>query len=829
MRKVLLSIIIIFCIGFVSSALSDSLTAYYGFNEGTGTTSRDAKGNFNLTGFGTPGWTTSGKIGNATDLESGSSQYWKETSASGNFSYNTTFTINCWMKPESWTNYQTLTALSTDGASGGSRWRIYANATNAFYTGYSRLVGTDFVNYYQNTSAGNWYMMTYQHNATGLYVFMNGNFNGSLANSGAFDSIIEKKEMSIGAFWELGAWSYFYDGIVDECGYWSRQLSQSEISELYNSGNGNAYPFAGVSTTIVSPTNNSVKLTGSSVTFNVSLESQANSLANATLYINGVLNETISISGLTNYSIFTKTFSAGNYTWYVTACDTSNACGNSSTNRIIVRSWLEDQLYYVSSSVAGTTEEFGATLNVTSGITISAVNFVYDGVGYSTGIAYVGDQINLTTDFQLPTGTGNKLWYFNFTLSDASTGTTTATNISLISLGIDDCTTNTYRLYNFTVYDELDLTRLNATADNVNITLNAQLYDSTNTVLISNYSVSKYQYSNVSLCLENSLISGSTYIIDLELQYGANGYASEYYNILDEEIDVNDLHTNISLYDLDNNTAQAFKIIYKDSSFNPVPNAIIQVQRRYVGEGLFRTVEQPKTDTNGETIAHLQTNDITYTFIIVENGDVVATFSNYKAYCPNPTFTDCEISLNALTGNVVSTDYANIGPISFTLDVNTTTKEVTSIYSIRSGTAGTVTLNVTLFDAFGTTPVCNNNLTASSGTLSCTVPASFGNSTIMARLYYNGEYIGQKIVYLGDSGADRYGQNVFFIGLIIVLSLVGITFIGSPIIALVGLFLSLIVLVTLNIVGGVGLIGAGSTALWFILAIVIIIIKGANR
>jgi hypothetical protein len=35
-----------------------------------------------------------------------------------------------------------------------------------------------------------------------------------------------------------------FDGIIDEVGIWSRALSSTEISTLYNSGNGLAYPFS---------------------------------------------------------------------------------------------------------------------------------------------------------------------------------------------------------------------------------------------------------------------------------------------------------------------------------------------------------------------------------------------------------------------------------------------------------------------------------------------------------------------------------------------------------------------------------------------------------
>jgi len=34
-----------------------------------------------------------------------------------------------------------------------------------------------------------------------------------------------------------------FDGLIDEVGIWSRALNSTEVSELYNSGSGLAYPF----------------------------------------------------------------------------------------------------------------------------------------------------------------------------------------------------------------------------------------------------------------------------------------------------------------------------------------------------------------------------------------------------------------------------------------------------------------------------------------------------------------------------------------------------------------------------------------------------------
>ena len=41
----------------------------------------------------------------------------------------------------------------------------------------------------------------------------------------------------------LRFWAYQFDGSLDEVGFWSRVLTPTELTDLYNSGNGLTYPF----------------------------------------------------------------------------------------------------------------------------------------------------------------------------------------------------------------------------------------------------------------------------------------------------------------------------------------------------------------------------------------------------------------------------------------------------------------------------------------------------------------------------------------------------------------------------------------------------------
>ena len=77
---------------------------------------------------------------------------------------------------------------------------------------------------------------------------------------------------------------------------------------------------------------------------------------------------------------------------------------------------------------------------------------------------------------------------------------------------------------------------------------------------------------------------------------------------------------NIPLYDLPSIDATTFRIIYKSIQFLPIPNAIINIQRKYIGEGVYKSVESPITDANGEASASFNLNSVPYRITISKNG-----------------------------------------------------------------------------------------------------------------------------------------------------------------------------------------------------------------
>ena len=129
-------------------------------------------------------------------------------------------------------------------------------------------------------------------------------------------------------------------------------------------------------------------------------------------------------------------------------------------------------------------------------------------------------------------------------------------------------------------------------------------------------------------------------------------YETEFYYIQNYSLTNATAYQNITLYDLLNASSQVFELVVKDAAFIALEDALIEVKRKYIEDGVFRIVELPKTDRNGETIAHLTLNDVIYTFNIVKYGATIATFNDVRAVCATPTLSSCVIDFNAFATEV---------------------------------------------------------------------------------------------------------------------------------------------------------------------------------
>jgi hypothetical protein len=376
--------------------------------------------------------------------------------------------------------------------------------------------------------------------------------------------------------------------------------------------------------------------------------------------------------------------------------------------------------------------------------------------------------------------------------------------------------------------DEATQVILNGAGANTSIKLSMSISSLDGSTQVLNFSKFYDKINPARVCVSQAYVT-SQMSMDAVIEYSSAASFVEFYNIQNYILNSTTQSQNISLYNLKTAEGQEFKVTYKGLDFIPVADLIIQIQRKYIDEGVFKTIEIPMSGTNGYTIAHLVPNDVVYNLIFIKDGTVLDTFLDVIATCQNPTFTDCEINLNALVTGVDLFGLVEESDFFSSLSYTPSTRTISSTYGIVSGVSGTTNLQVYLMDNLGTTQVCNDSLIAAGGTLSCVVPEAFGNGTVQAKLLLNGEIRREGFISTNQKPKEMFNGVLMFMSIIMLLFLLGIGVQENPMIMGVFLVFGLMVLVALNLVYTTSWIGAGATVLWFIIAVVMILIKGGNK
>jgi len=529
-------------------------------------------------------------------------------------------------------------------------------------------------------------------------------------------------------------------------------------------------------------------------------------------------------SGAINSTNFT--LQSGLYTATIYANDSA---GNLNTTNI---NWsyklLQTAEYFVTSTTSGATNPFNITLDSNSQITIAYLN--YNNTATLGSIASSGDTYVLSRD-QLATGVStdtNISFFWNLTRADGFNYITTAQNQTVSPIVINETCTGMYTIFNFTLVDELTQVKINATSLNSSIKTDLTLYTSNGATSLSSFS-HKYTATNpAAICLDNNLSNGESYLLDLQVQYSTDNHSEELYHIEDYALNLSSLYQNITLYDLPTTSAQKFELLVRDTSYIPIDGALIKIDRKYIENGSFYTTEIPKTDAKGITSASLETDDVIYNFYIYENGDLISTFEDVLAICQTPLVSTCSIDFNAFQTGISIPNFEDGDDFNFTLGYNSTSKIVSSTFLIPSGEPSTIKLEVISEDTLGTS-ICEDTLTSASGTLTCIVPNSFGNSTVLAKIYKTGVEQGRGNIKLDQSSSDIFGPILIMLSVLVMLTLIGIGISDNPIVSAVFLFVGVLLLLAMNLVQSTGFYGAGATILFLGVAIILVIVKAGRR
>jgi hypothetical protein len=236
-------------------AIIDNLISYWALDEssaGAGAVTRnDSHASNNLSDTNTTASGT-GIISNGADFEASNSEYLSITDASqSGLDVTGDMSISMWLKVESAPSNTEWTLLAKHGGTNATRSYLFRYKDTSGTKALSMRVSSDGTSTNQTESTVNtdlstatWkhVVMTYTASAGEVRFYVDGSQVGA-TQTGARTSIYNGT-----AYFSLGASANGtdnFDGLMDEVGIWDRVLTGAEITSLYNSGAGLAYPFSG--------------------------------------------------------------------------------------------------------------------------------------------------------------------------------------------------------------------------------------------------------------------------------------------------------------------------------------------------------------------------------------------------------------------------------------------------------------------------------------------------------------------------------------------------------------------------------------------------------
>lgn len=256
---------------FVENLLTSGV-AYYKLDESSGNAA-DSIGSRTLTNTGTSTYGAA-KINNGADFGTSNTTKWLNTSTDNYGIDGSSITIAGWININTQisSGFHTLFGQGSTASftgqyveydyNGGTRRLLFYREKGA--------VGVDGPTYNTTLTAGTWYHIAYTYDGTNVRGYINGSLvAGPTAASGNGSSVMTNGFGICDRFYSGAALGNKTDMKADEVGIWSRALSASEITSLYNSGNGIQYPFGTAYSLVMAA--GSYTYTGVSALFRVAL------------------------------------------------------------------------------------------------------------------------------------------------------------------------------------------------------------------------------------------------------------------------------------------------------------------------------------------------------------------------------------------------------------------------------------------------------------------------------------------------------------------------------------------------------------------------------
>lgn len=486
---------------------------------------------------------------------------------------------------------------------------------------------------------------------------------------------------------------------------------------------------------------------------------------------------------------------------------------------IATRAWdiliKENSQTYSTPVVEGTLQDFVANVTIEASIEISSATLIYNNTFSQVGTITSSGQERIleVANYMIPDTGGNVTFYWSLVLTDSSVVNLTTQIQEVFALNLDDCSAHSNQLFNISLYDEETQNPLNGT-----IELFYQVQNKPNYNVINNLSASYIGVFGTLVCSDINL-TGENLAYSAEIRYYSDDYATELYHI--QKADIEDVVV-ISLYDLQLNDTTEFTINYENEDVVKITDAIIQLQRKYISENIYRTIEAPLTGEGGKAVVHVDLNTNKYRAVVVKDGIVLDVFENIVFECENELSGQCEQNLFAPINSQNSIEVTQLND--FAYSISETNGTVTTVFSIPSGTPGVVNIQLSQVDQFGNETLCNQTIISSSGSIDCTYSTTIGESYLKLQILKDGYPQAYKTYIIPEAGALDFLGNNFFIVFIFLLSIIGMAF-TSPEWIVINSVITMLIAGSLWLLNGLNFVVGLGGLMWLIVAAIILIMK----
>ena len=452
--------------------------------------------------------------------------------------------------------------------------------------------------------------------------------------------------------------------------------------------------------------------------------------------------------------------------------------------------------------------------NFSLGVNPTIVTLNYNGINYTPSIMQTGYNYLLTSNVTAPliSSSSNISFYYSFVLEGITYNSAIRNQSVLFTSLSGNCSAGGYLFLNISNSDEQSLLSMTGT---VEYTL--QLVNSNNQITYLNGTSTG---TNLAFC-SNENLTNSFLGYNLQLRYYTTNYAYKTYNIQNSLI--GNLPLTIYLYYLNNSVGTQFKINYVDFNYLKYPGALIQIQRQYLEDDLYNTVEIPRINDDGQALGTFNTNNIRYKLVVINNGVILDTFENQFPSCQNIILGTCELNLRgSQTTPQTTTD-------DFTYTLSKTNSSLILTYIIPSGTPRNIQFVTNQNSRFlANVSNCNNSVFSSGGTITCDYNATIGDSLIDVQiLNSDGSHLYGSI-QISEDLSGSFLLNNWFISFILLITL-GLMFAPSAVLLSISAVIGLVFLGLIFLIKGAGVFTVGASITWLVLAVVIAIYKIAKK